>query len=136
MRLRDYVAFSSTFLTAKAEGKIANQNLHAAPAADYIIITAPELLGQAQRLAQFHQQPSNLTSVVVTPAQVFNEFSGGIPDLTAIRDLVKMYFDKYNATWNQKGKYLLLFGTGSFDYKNRIANNTKLVPVYRKQFYR
>lgn len=134
LRLREYVAFSSTFLTPKAEGKLANQNLHAAPAADYIIVSAPELLAQAQRLAQFHQQWNNLTSFMVTPAQVFNEFSGGIPDPTAIRDFVKMYFDKYKATWNQKGKYLLLFGKGSFDYKNRIANNTNLVPAYESNF--
>jgi hypothetical protein len=43
---------------------------------------------------------------------------------------VKMYFDKYQATWSQKGRYLLLFGKGSFDYKNRLPNNTNLVPVY------
>ncbi|HEY0042228.1 MAG TPA: type IX secretion system sortase PorU, partial [Flavisolibacter sp.] len=130
LRLREYVAFSTTFLVPKAEGKVGNQNLHATNPVDYIIVTAPELIGQAQRLAQFHQQRSNLSSVIATTTQIFNEFSGGIPDPTAIRDFVKMYFDKYQASWNQKGKYLLLLGKASFDYKNRLPNNTNLVPGY------
>ena len=130
LRLREYIAFSNTFLTPKAEGRIGNQNLHATNPADYLIVTTPEFLGQAQRLAQFHQQRSNLTSVIATTTQIFYEFSGGIPDPTAIRDFVKMYFDKYNASWNQKGKYLLLLGKASFDYKDRLPNNTNLVPAY------
>jgi spore coat protein U-like protein len=130
LRLKEYVAFSSAFLIPKAEGRVANQNLHATIQADYLIITAPQFLSQAQRLAQFHQQRNNLVSVIATTEQIFNEFSGGIPDPVALRDFVKMYFDKYASTWNQKGKYLLLFGKGSFDYKNRITNNTNLVPAY------
>ena len=62
--------------------------------------------------------------------QVFNEFSSGIPDPTAIRDFVKIYYDRYRSTWSQSGKYLLLFGKASFDYKNRLANNTNMVPCY------
>ncbi|HYO22926.1 MAG TPA: type IX secretion system sortase PorU [Flavisolibacter sp.] len=130
LRLREYVAFSNTFLQAKAEGRVANQNLHATSATDYIIITPAGFLPQAQRLAQFHQQRANLRSVVVTPEQIFQEFSGGIADPTAIRDFLKMYFDRYRTTWDQKGKYLLLFGKGSFDYKNRTAENANLIPAY------
>lgn len=129
-RLREYIAFSSTFLTPKTEGRIANQNLHAATEADYLIVTPSDFLPQAQRLAQFHQQRENLSVVIATTEQIFNEFSGGISDPTAIRDFAKMYFDKYKSTWNNKGKYLLLFGKGSFDYKDRIQGNTALVPVY------
>jgi hypothetical protein len=130
VRLREYVAFSSAFLTPKAEGRVANQNLHATTEADYLIITAPEFLPQAQRLADFHKQRENLATVIATTEQIFNEFSGGISDPTAIRDFAKMYYDRYRNNWSAKGKYLLLFGKGSFDYKNRIQNNTNLVPVY------
>lgn len=130
LRLREYIAFSS-FLVPTAEGKVANQNLHASTPVDYIIVTVPQFITQAQRIAQFHQQRSSLTSVVVTTEQIFNEFAGGAPDPTAIRDFVKMYFDRYQTTWSQKGKYLLLFGKASFDYKNRIPNNTNLVPSYQ-----
>ena len=129
-RLREYVAFSTAFLPAKAEGRVATQNLHASAEADYFIVSPASFLPQGQRLAQFHRQRNNLTAVIVTPEQIFNEFSGGIPDPTAIRDFIKMYFDRYQATWGQKGKYLLLFGKGSFDYKSRVPNNTNFVPAY------
>ncbi|MGZ5190939.1 MAG: type IX secretion system sortase PorU, partial [Flavisolibacter sp.] len=95
-----------------------------------IIITHPDFLQQAQRLASFHEQVHQLRTIVITTEQVFNEFSGGIPDPTAIRDLVKMYYVKYRTTWKQSGKYLLLFGKGSFDYKNRVLNNTNFLPAY------
>lgn len=130
-RLREYVCFSTAFLTPRAEGKVANQNLHNSQNRDYLILTHPDFLPQAQRLAQHHQQRNSLSVAVVTTEQVFNEFSSGTPDPTAIRDFVKMYFDKYNSTWSAKGKYLLLLGKASFDYKDRLRNNTSLVPAYQ-----
>ncbi|MBA2745567.1 MAG: type IX secretion system sortase PorU [Flavisolibacter sp.] len=129
-RLREYIAFSSQFLSPVNAGKVANQNLHQSTPKDYLIITHPDFLSQAHRLAQFHQDKSNLATLVVTTDQVFNEFASGIPDPTAIRDFVKMYYDRYGSTWTQKGKYLLLFGKASFDYKQRLKNNTNLVPAY------
>jgi hypothetical protein len=129
-RLREYVAFSKDFLLPKVEGRVPNQNLHSTTEKDYFIVTAPELLQQAQKLAQFHQQKNNLKTIVVTIDQVFNEFSGGTPDPTAIRDFIKMYYDRYRSTWSQTRKSLLLFGKASFDYKNRITNNTNKVPAY------
>ena len=129
-RLREYIAFTTSFPTPSPEGRIAPQNLHSTAEADYLIVTAPAFLSEAERLAQFHRQRSGLRTVIVTTGQVFNEFSGGIPDPTAIRDFVKMYFDRYRTGWTTKGRYLLLFGKGSFDYKSRIKENTNLVPVY------
>jgi hypothetical protein len=129
-RLREYACFSNQFLVPKAEGKVPNQNLHSTTEKDYLIITYPAFLQQAQRLAEFHQQRTGLRVVIVTPDEVFNEFSSGTPDPTAIRDFVKMYYDRYQTTWSQAGKYLLLFGKASFDYRDRIPNNTGLVPSY------
>jgi len=129
-QLREYVCFSTNLLVPKVEGRVANQNLHNATEKDLLIITSPDILQEAQRLAQFHQQKSNLRTLVVTTDQVFNEFSSGTPDPTAIRDFVKMYYDRYRSTWNQTGKYLLLFGKASFDYKYRVTNNTNKVPAY------
>jgi hypothetical protein len=129
-KLREYICITNIFLMPKPEGRVNNQNLHSTTEKDFLIVTAPEFLQEAQRLAQFHQQKNNLRTVVVTTEQVFNEFSGGIPDPTAIRDFVKMYYDKYRPNWSQRGKYLLLFGKASFDYKSRIINNTNKVPAY------
>ena len=134
-RLREYVAFNgSNFFTPVAIGKILNQDLHNVSPKDYLIITHPAFLLQAQRLAQLHQQQNGLRTAVVTTEQVYNEFSSGNPDPASIRDFVKMYYDKFGATPLNKPKYLLLFGDASFDYKDRIANNTNFVPAYQNNF--
>lgn len=129
--LREYVAFAQTFLTPEAIGPVAPQNLHSTTETDYFIITHPQFAAQAQRLAGFHQDKGGLRTLVVTAEQVFNEFAGGQPDPTAIKDFLKMYYDRYRGTWDQKEKYLLLFGKASFDYKDRVANNTNFVPSYQ-----
>ena len=130
-RLREYVAFNSTnFLQPVSVGKVLNQDLHSSQPADLVIVTAPSLLGQAQRLGQFHQAKNNFRYIVVTTEQVYNEFSSGIPDPSAIRDLVKMFYDRTTNSPADRPKYLILFGDGSFDYRNRINNNTNLVPAY------
>ena len=129
-RLREYACFSGQHLQPRALGKVGNQNLHNSTEKDYLIISYPEFISQALRLAEFHQQRTSLNTLIVTPEQIFNEFSSGIPDPTAIRDFIKMYYDKYNATWNVSGKYVLFMGRASFDYKNRITNNTNFVPAY------
>ena len=131
-RLREYVAFNPTnFLIPVAVGKISNLDLHNAAPTDFLIVTHPNFLSQAQRLAQLHQQQNGLRTLVVTTEQVYNEFGSGSPDPTAIRDFAKMYYDKFGASAANKLKYLLLFGDASFDYKDRIANNTNLVPSYQ-----
>lgn len=130
-RLHEYVAFNaSNFLTPSIVGRISNQNLHNSTPVDLIIITYPSFLQQAQRLAQFHQQQNGLKTIVVTTDQLYNEFGSGSPDPTAIRDFVKMYYDKYGNSSTDKPKYLLLLGAASYDYKNRLNNNTNLVPAY------
>ncbi|MES2003002.1 MAG: type IX secretion system sortase PorU [Bacteroidota bacterium] len=129
-RLREYVAFTNAnALPPIAMGKLNNQNLHNSNTADYLIITHPSLLTMAQKLAQFHAQRDGYRTVVVTTDQVFNEFSGGIPDPTALRDFIKMYYDKAGAAANRP-KYVLLFGTASYDYRNRVSGNNNLVPGY------
>ncbi len=110
-------------------GQVANQDLHNSATADYIIITNPSLLSEAQRLAQWHTGQDGFRTVVVTTNQVFQEFSGGSPDPTAIRDFVKMYFDK-SGNGPGKPKYLLLFGSDSYDYRYRVSGNSNLVPGF------
>ncbi|MDQ3681499.1 MAG: type IX secretion system sortase PorU [Bacteroidota bacterium] len=129
--LHEYISFSNSFLTPQPMGKIPNQDLHNTVETDYFIISHPAFLVQAQRLARFHEQRNALRTIVITTDQVYNEFSSGIPDPTAIRDFIKMFYDKYRATWTQKGKYLALFGKSSFDYKDLLKNNTGFVPGYQ-----
>jgi hypothetical protein len=131
-RLREYVSFnSSNLLQPTAVGKINNQDLHALPAVDYIIITTSTFFSQAQRLAQFHQVKDNLRYTIATVDQVYNEFSSGNPDPTALRDFVKMFYDRAGSNPSNKPKYVLLLGDASFDYRDRINNNSNLIPAYQ-----
>ncbi|MEE1097299.1 MAG: hypothetical protein U0K83_03115, partial [Bacteroidales bacterium] len=55
--LRKIVVFSgSNFPTPILKGKIENQNLHAWKATDFVIVTAPIFLDQAEELAELHRQ--------------------------------------------------------------------------------
>ncbi len=68
--------------------------------------------------------------MVVSTDQVFNEFASGSPDPTALRDFVKMYYDKAGADSSLRPRYLLLFGDASYDYKSRLQPNSNFVPGY------
>ena len=133
-RLREYIAFNpANALVPGSFVRVVNQNLHNVQATDYLIVTNRILLVQAERLATFHRQKNNLKVQVITTDQIFNEFNSGSQDPTAIRDFVKMYHDKFSVNPVTRSKYLLLFGDASFDYKNRIQNNTNLVPAYQSK---
>ena len=134
--LKEYIAFNpNSAMQPVNAGRIHNQNLHNTQQTDYLVITNNLLLSEADRLAAFHRQKNNLKTAVVTTDKVFNEFSSGSPDPAAIRDFVKMYFDKNAGTPTNRPKYLLLFGDASFDYKKRIPNNTSLVPAYQSKAF-
>jgi hypothetical protein len=106
-----------------------NQNLHAINDVNYIVITNDELSGQAQRLADYHQDNSGLTTKVVLLPQIYNEFGSGSPDITAIRDFVK-HIHSTNSNNLGKLKYVCFFGDGSYDFKDRITDNNNIVPVF------
>ncbi|WP_258928797.1 C25 family cysteine peptidase [Flavobacterium davisii] len=93
---------------------------------DYLIVTPKILKSQADRLADFHRNYSKLNVKVVTLDAIYNEFSTGKQDIGAIRNLVRYLYE--TAPNGKKISYLCLFGDASFDYKDRIKNNTNLVP--------
>lgn len=134
--LREFLIFNpSDFLTPTFITKVANQNLHSVNQADYVIVTYPGYLAQAQKLAQIHQQYDTLTTVVVTADEVYNEFSSGKPDPTAIRDFVRMLY-KRNLSLGKEVKYLLLYGDGSYKTKDRYTSgNTAMLPVFETGGY-
>jgi len=116
---------SSTFPKPEIVGVVANQNLHALPPVDFVILTHPDFLAQAETLAQAHREKDNMTVEVVTTEQVYNEFSSGTPDATAYRWVMKMLYDRATASNNvaDMPKYLLLFGRGSFDNRKLLTTS-------------
>lgn len=113
--LREFVAVKPSQIKAPVTvGEVTNQNLHALPQQDMIIIAQPNFTTQAERLAEAHRTKDNLTVRVVTPESIYNEFSSGTPDATAYRRFMKMFYDRQTSEADAP-KYLLLFGDGSFD---------------------
>ena len=127
--LREFVAIGSHTDSPELVGAVPNQNLRGPRTPDMIIVAHPLFLSEAERLAA-HRRAHNSWSVdVVTPSQIYNEFSSGRQDVTAIRDFVKFVNDKDPGHL----KALLLMGKGSYDYKDRMPNNTNFVPTYESR---
>ncbi|MDG2151186.1 MAG: type IX secretion system sortase PorU [Polaribacter sp.] len=129
--LNEYVVLSQNdYYTPKLlkNGRVVNQNLHALQDINYLVITNSELFSEAQRLADYHQNNSNLSTKVVLLDEIYNEFSSGSKDITGIRDFIK-HVHTTNSTVEKKLKYVCFFGDASYDYKDRITGNNNIVPV-------
>ncbi len=119
-KIREFVAvqIDRTLTGWKVEkAEVPNQNLHKLANADMIIIVHDALKSQAVRLAERHRNNGidALTVEIVNPDQIYNEFSSGIPDATAIRRFMKMFYDRSQSGEGSAPKYLLLFGDGAVD---------------------
>lgn len=125
----EFIAFNGqSYYSAVDFGKVANQNLHAIRDVDFVILTHPNFMSQAERLKDFHAvHDPDLNVLVTTPELIYNEFSCGAKDITAIRDFCRMLYLDSNA--GREIKYLLLMGDASFDQKNR-SGLVDFVPAY------
>lgn len=86
-------------------------------AADFIIITYDDFYDAALALKSLRENCDTLKTEVVKISDVYDEFSWGLVDPTAIRDFIKYAFDN----WQKPPGYVLLFGDGDYDYKNIIS---------------
>jgi len=118
------------YLTPEVVGPVANQNLHAIDQADMVIVHPDFLTDQAARLAEHRSDFDGLTVETVVVSDIYNEFSGGKLDPTAIRDFAKMLHDK-----TDNFRYLLLLGDASYDYRNLVQGvpDHNFVPCYQTQ---
>ncbi len=132
--LKTFIAFEQGNALAPAikDEPIPNQDLHGSGPADMIIITHTLFKAYADKLANIHLKSNGLTSLVVPLDQVYNEFSGGIPDIAAIRNFVRMKYLKQKGT-DHPLKYLLLFGDGSYENKTLPPDNPNFIPTYQSQ---
>lgn len=111
--------------------EVVNQNIHGMESVDMLIITHPNFVGAAETLAQAHFEINGFRVGVVTTEQVYNEFSSGTPDVSAYRWAAKMFYDKAQNA-DDKIRYLLLFGKGSFDNRGLLSGmGSNLVLTYQ-----
>ncbi|MDO1499738.1 type IX secretion system sortase PorU [Winogradskyella maritima] len=138
---RRYIAFSeNNTLEPQRDNtsRVANQNLKGTifnnaqgqfEDIDYIILTPEFLRSQAERLANINRQQYNLNVKVVSLSSIYSEFSTGNQDIAAIRNFIRYVYDNASSP-DQRIQYLCLFGDASYDYKDRLRNNTNIVPSW------
>ena len=128
---RHFIAFNNEteYKAVTTVDKVPIQNLHGFKDVDMVIISHPDFLSEANRLAQFRAKENNITVKIVTPQQVYNEFSSGAQDPAAIRNFMRYLYDNDAQTI----KYLLLFGRPSYDYRGRVTGTRIFVPNYQGQ---
>lgn len=126
--LTEYALFSpgGNFPEPALEGEIENQDLHGLDTPEYLIISHPLFLSQANQLADFHRTNDGMQVEVVTSDKVYNEFSSGQKNATGLRNFIKMFYDRNNGL-----KYVLLFGDGSYDNKGINSGSQNFIPTFQ-----
>lgn len=116
---KEFVAFEPNQITLSviAAGNVANQNIHAMPAPGLLVISPEEYKSAAERLITLHQKTDGLSVTVLTPQEIYNEFSSGTPDLTAFRNLLKMWYDKAEGREGEYTAHCLIMSRPSYDNK-------------------
>ncbi len=127
--LKSFVSFSDSdrFLDPGLATKISNQNIHDIQEADFVIVYYRDFKGAAEKLAAHRTQHDNFTTAIVDVEHIYNEFGGGKPDPSAIRNFAKMIWDR-----DKDFRYLLLMGDASYDYRgiNEELPFQNYIPTY------
>lgn len=112
-------------------GDVASQDLHSMQVPHMLVVTAPRFLSHAERLADIHRRLSGIDVAVVTPEEVYNEFSSGTPSLMAVRSMARMLHDRDP----QKFRSILFIGPAHWDNRylteaDPEACRRKYVPMF------
>ena len=128
--LKKYIAFNNNadFPSPEFIGEVDNQNIHGIENTNMVILYHPDFKSQAERLAAHRAEINNIKIELVPIAEVWNEFSGGSVDPSAIRDFMKMIYDR-----TSEFRWLLLFGDGSFDYRDVYNAGGNFIPTYETE---
>lgn len=130
--LREFIAFeNNSWKTPTKLKSVENQNLHSLRNIDYVILTHPLFKTYAEQIAELHRETDDFVVAVIEIEKVYNEFSGGVQDVTAIKELMRMLYKRALAENGTLPSYLLLFGDASYDYMNRISGNSNFIPSYQ-----
>ncbi len=125
----EFIAFDGNkYNTVTFVSTVDNQNLHSKYDFDYLIITHPDFYTQSLRLKEIHSRIDDLEIEIVTPQQIYNEFSCGAQDISAIRNYIKMLYKKSG----KRLRYVLLFGDASYDYRNK-SGHVCFIPTFESK---
>ncbi len=127
--LKEFIVFLPDAPAPRTIGPVVNQNIRGSGTPSLIIVTYPEFKEEALRLKSHRESLNGISVLVATTEEVFNEFSGGKQDVTAIRDMARYFYEKSSGTLRS----LLLFGKCSYDYKDILIDNQNRVPTYQSR---
>jgi len=98
----------------------------------YLVIAPASFLNQAERLARFHRESGDLKVSVVSTEAIFNEYSGGYPDISALRNYISTLYQQKDGANQPILKYLLLLGKGTCDPVHEAGDsNPNWIPTWQ-----
>ncbi len=98
--------------------------------AELVIITHEDFYEQAMQLKSLRENwnsAARMATLVVRISDVYDEFSWGLTDPTAVRDFLRYAYDR----WAQAPTHALLLGDGDYDYRNVLSQaDANWIPPY------
>lgn len=129
-RSKYYAVGNDVFKTPVNPTEVQNSNIRGeTQGAKFIVVTHKQFRDAANNLKTYKetQAPVTISTIVVDIDNIYNEFSCGLTDPTALRDYLKYAFDN----WQIKPQYVLFFGKGTYDYKNIEGYGDNFVPTWQ-----
>ncbi len=131
-RSKYYAVELSKLKTPSNPVEISNSNLRGeSKGAKFIIITSKEKLEAANRLKTYRETQTvpPISSIVVDLQKIYNEFSCGSVDVSAIRDYIRYAYQN----WQIRPEYVLFLGKGTYDYRNIEGFNDNIIPTWQTE---
>lgn len=125
-----FASTSAAWKTPAGITRTQNQDIRGyADGADFIIVTSEEFRAAADRLKAHREQAQfgGLKTYVADVARIYNEFGGGLQDISAIRDFLKYAYEN----WSPRPQFVLLLGGASYDYKGILGTRSTFVPIWQ-----
>lgn len=117
--------------------EVKNTNLHAIGIdriPGLLIITLPEFLPAAERIAKLHKEMEGIETAIVLHEDVVNEFSAGVDDPMAYRALAKMIYERDDPQ-NRRFRNMLLLGPNHRDQRGLNIDITGGNLISNQSFY-
>lgn len=129
--LREFALFSpsASLPSPSDEGDVANQNLHTHQSVNYLVVTSSRFADVAAKFCALHERVQGMSTRVVLTTDIFNEFAAGRADASAIRNYIKMLYDRGLGTSSELQAVFLL-GSGSYDNFD-VDAEANVVPTYQ-----
>lgn len=125
--MRRFVAFPGYgFGVPEVRGLVAHSNVHAWAGLDAVLVTRPMYAEAAERWAAMRAD-EGLSVGIVDQQTVFNEFSSGQPDPTALKMLMMMLWDRAEDAGEGHPRFLQLMGDGTFANRGGLASSPYII---------